>query len=178
MYTSYCGRARRAAMRHYKARGWGGARQRRPLAHGELRYAVLKLIENDPKHGYELIKEIETRTGGVYAPSAGVMYPTLEMLVDLGWISSKKKDGKKVFSLTEDGEAALQEHAEAIEAVMAKLDALGEWSEDGTPVDLRDAMRRLNRTVLRRALSGELTRDQRDEIIKLVAGIEAEIRAL
>lgn len=163
-------------MRSYARKGWGGTRRRRPLAHGELRFAVLKMIEEDPKHGYELIKEIETRTGGVYAPSPGVMYPTLEMLVDLGWISSKKKEGKKVFSLTEDGIAALEDHAEDAGAVMDKLDALGDEADEGAPVDLRDAMRRLNRTVLRRALSGELTRDQRDAIIRLVSEAEADIK--
>lgn len=134
----------------------GPRRRRRPLGHGELKFAVISLIAESPKHGYELIKAIEEITHGAYAPSPGAMYPTLELLLDQGWIRAEESDGKKVFHLTEEGEAALEDHAEEAQAVMDKLDALAGSGEASDAPDLRTALRRLNRTVYKRAACGDL----------------------
>jgi DNA-binding PadR family transcriptional regulator len=77
---------------------------------GDLKYALLDLLKERPKHGYELIKELEEKSGGFYTPSAGAVYPTLQMLEDREWLTSSTVEGKKVYTLTDAGRAALEEH--------------------------------------------------------------------
>ena len=70
---------------------------------GEVRTAVLALLAERPMHGYQIIREIEERSGGHWKPSAGSVYPTLQLLADEGFISSEETNGRKVYSLTADG---------------------------------------------------------------------------
>lgn len=79
--------------------GGRGGRQRR----GNVRAAVLSLLAERPMHGYEIIQEIARRTGGVWSPSPGSVYPTLQMLADEGFISAAEEGGKKLFTLTDHG---------------------------------------------------------------------------
>ena len=88
-------------------RGRGGPRARR----GDVRAAVLALLAERPMHGYEMIKEIEERTQGAWTPSAGSIYPTLQMLEEEGLIRGEESDGKRRFTLTETGSAEQQEKA-------------------------------------------------------------------
>jgi len=88
-------------------RGRGGPRARR----GDVRAAVLALLAERPMHGYEMIKELEERTEGTWSPSAGSIYPTLQMLEDEGLIRGEESDGKRRFTLTEAGVAEQQEKA-------------------------------------------------------------------
>jgi DNA-binding PadR family transcriptional regulator len=109
--------------------GWGGRRGRerkRMFEGGELRLVLLKLIADQPRHGYELIKAIEDMTGGEYAPSPGIVYPTLTMLEDMGQIAEKKsKDSKKVYEATEDGRAHLKENSEEVDELIERLEGHG-----------------------------------------------------
>src|SRR6218665_2664594 len=96
-------------------KGRGGERggRRRMFDGTELRLILLKLIEEQPRHGYDLIREIEERSGGAYAPSPGVVYPTLTMLADMDLIEEAKSEGaKKQFAITEAGTAHLAERTE------------------------------------------------------------------
>lgn len=93
--------------RGHRGRGRGGPRARR----GDVRAAVLALLAERPMHGYEMIKEIEERTQGAWAPSAGSIYPTLQMLEDEGLIRGEESEGKRRFALTEAGEAEQQAKA-------------------------------------------------------------------
>jgi DNA-binding PadR family transcriptional regulator len=88
-------------------RGRGGSRARR----GDVRAAALGLLAERPMHGYEMIKEIEERTGGAWTPSAGSIYPTLQMLEDEGLVSSQEIDGKRRFTLTDTGRAEQESRA-------------------------------------------------------------------
>lgn len=88
-------------------RGRGGPRARR----GDVRAAVLALLADRPMHGYEMIKEIEERSEGAWTPSAGSIYPTLQMLEDEGLIRGEESDGKRRFALTEAGSAEQAERA-------------------------------------------------------------------
>ena len=103
--------------------GWGGGRRgrtsKRMFEGGELRLVLLKLIADQPRHGYELIKAIEEMTGGEYAPSPGVVYPTLTMLEDMGLIAEKKsKDSKKIYEATDEGRAHLGENPDEVEELI------------------------------------------------------------
>jgi DNA-binding PadR family transcriptional regulator len=92
---------------------------------GELRLALLLLLEAQPRHGYDFIREIEERTGGGYAPSPGVVYPTLTLLEELDQIAQTSSDGpKRLFAILPAGQAHLDAHRAEAEATMARLDAL------------------------------------------------------
>ncbi|MGC6329356.1 PadR family transcriptional regulator [Rhizorhabdus sp. FW153] len=113
--------------------GHGGGRGRRRVFDGaELRLVLLALIGEQPRHGYDLIKAIEERTGGGYAPSPGVIYPTLTMLEDMGQIAEQAAEGaKRLFAITEAGKIEIGEQAELIEALFARLDGLNEDASGG-----------------------------------------------
>lgn len=83
---------------------------RRFFMRGGVKYALLELLGEEPMHGYEMMKRLEEQSGGTYKPSPGSIYPTLQMLRDQGFVASHKhSDGKKIFSITEDGKLFLQE---------------------------------------------------------------------
>ena len=130
-----------------------GGRRRRVFDSGELQLVLLKLIADQPRHGYELIRAIEELTGGAYVPSPGVIYPTLTLLQDMGRIDEATAAGpRKAFAVTADGTAELEAKKPEVEALFARLAALAAQRErtDGGPV--RRAMGNL-RTVLLDRLS-------------------------
>ncbi|WP_296385755.1 PadR family transcriptional regulator [Reyranella sp.] len=138
----------------FRRHGWGGdeegrgGRRRRVFDSGELRLVLLKLIADEPRHGYELIRAIEELSGGVYAPSPGVVYPTLTMLHEMAQIEETESGGaRKAFSVTAEGTAHLAAHKADVEALLARLAELSSARQrtDGGP--LRRAMQNL-RTVL------------------------------
>jgi DNA-binding PadR family transcriptional regulator len=95
---------------------------------------LLKLIADQPRHGYELIKAIEDMTGGEYAPSPGVVYPTLTMLEDMGLIAEKKsKDSKKVYEATDDGRAHLEENSDEADELIERLESHGKRKRGQRP---------------------------------------------
>ena len=87
---------------------WAGRKARR----GDVRTAVLAVLEDKPMHGYDVIRELEERSGGTWRPSPGSIYPTLQMLEDEGLVTGEEQDGKKVYSLTDQGRTELQERRE------------------------------------------------------------------
>jgi DNA-binding PadR family transcriptional regulator len=88
---------------------------------------LLKLIADQPRHGYDLIRAIEELTHGSYAPSPGVVYPTLTMLQDMGLIQEAAADGaRKAFAVTPEGQAHLAERSEEVEALFERLTGAGE----------------------------------------------------
>jgi DNA-binding PadR family transcriptional regulator len=116
--------------------GRGGSRKR--LFDGAaLKLILLRLIEQEPRHGYDLIREIEELSGGVYVPSPGVIYPTLTMLADMGLIAEAESDrSRKSFAITAEGSAQLAGEHDAVEALLARLTTLAadEGGANHTPV--------------------------------------------
>ena len=146
-YTRRMRNAARAYRKmHHRAGGAGG---RRALNHGDLRLLILSLIAETPRHGYDLIAEIETRSGGAYKPSPGVMYPALSVIQDLGLAKVKKTDGKRVFNITDAGEDELAANGEALERIEARLEALAHPDMQLDPQDVRVASQRLRHTVFK-----------------------------
>jgi DNA-binding PadR family transcriptional regulator len=85
---------------------WGGGRGRgrgRRGRRGDVRTALLALLSERPMHGYEMIQELDERTGGIWRPSPGSVYPTLQMLEDEGLVASTQSEGRKLFTLTDEG---------------------------------------------------------------------------
>jgi DNA-binding PadR family transcriptional regulator len=83
------------------------------VGRGEVRAAVLALLLEQPMHGYQIIREIEERSGGTWKPSAGSVYPALQLLADEGLIDAKESNGRKTYSLTKDGKAEAEAAAES-----------------------------------------------------------------
>jgi DNA-binding PadR family transcriptional regulator len=88
---------------HGRGHGRGGHRAKR----GDVRSAILALLGEKPMHGYEMIQELEERSGGRWRPSAGSIYPTLQLLEDEGLVRAQEVEGKRVFDLTDAGRERL-----------------------------------------------------------------------
>ena len=139
--------------------GRGGRRARRMFESGELRLVLLKLIADEPRHGYDLIRAIEELTGGEYAPSPGVVYPTLTLLQDMGFIEEAPGEGpRKAFQATDEGRAHLDERAEEIEALFERLTDLKPRTENMAGPAIGRAIKNLMT-----ALSHRVGRDGLDE---------------
>jgi DNA-binding PadR family transcriptional regulator len=103
-------RSRRGYGRHEMSRGRGRGRHR--VRRGDVRSAILALLDDRPMHGYEMIQELEERTGGRWTPSAGSIYPTLQLLEDEGLVTAEEVEGRKVYSLTDVGQEAAPDRSE------------------------------------------------------------------
>jgi DNA-binding PadR family transcriptional regulator len=96
---------------------------------GEVRLAILSLLDEGPKHGYELIKELEARSGGLYRASAGTVYPTLQLLEDEGLIESERQDGKRVYHITAAGQAELTGETDTVRGIWDRAAHWEDWSK-------------------------------------------------
>ena len=102
--------------------GGRGGRGGRVFGHGGLRLVLLQLIADKPRHGYELIKAIEERLNGSYSPSPGVVYPTLTLLEELGYVTVTTHDStRKLHTITDTGQAFLADNREATDALLARM---------------------------------------------------------
>ena len=88
---------------------------------GEVKFVILRLLKEKPRHGYEIIKALEEKLAGCYTPSPGTVYPTLQLLEDQGYVRVVEQDGKKVYHITPEGEAFLAEHKDAIEDIFDRV---------------------------------------------------------
>jgi DNA-binding PadR family transcriptional regulator len=114
--------------RGWAAWGFGPWGRSRFFDTGEVRLAILSLLADGPKHGYELIKDLEARSGGLYRASAGTVYPTLQQLEDEGLVVSEQQNGKRVYRLTDAGREELTREAEAIDEIWNRAKKWREWS--------------------------------------------------
>ncbi len=104
----------------------GNFRVGRMLAAGDVRLVALYLIEQQPRHGYDLIKAVEERSGGVYSPSPGIVYPALTYLEEAGYVTSAPDGNKKLYTITEEGRSHLNANREGIESTLDFLARTGE----------------------------------------------------
>ena len=107
-------------------RHWRGGyepRDGRMFDSGDLRLVILAMLAEKPRHGYEIIKALGERVGGDYSPSPGVVYPTLSMIEDMGYATAaQEQGGRKLYTLTAEGEAFLAENKPQVDAIFARLD--------------------------------------------------------
>ena len=101
-------------------------RAKRILAQGDLRLIALALIAEQPRHGYEIIKLFEEKTGDWYSPSPGIVYPTLTYLEEAGHVTASTEGSKKLYTITDEGRAYLEASRDVVVAVLDRLTALGE----------------------------------------------------
>ncbi len=143
--------------------GWGGfdgfgpefwgprgrhrrGRMGRVFEQGDLKYVILRLLQEKPRHGYEVIKELEDRFGGAYSPSPGTVYPTLTMLEDLGYARVSQDDGgRKVYTITAEGSAYLAEHSTTVDSIFDRIARFVEGFLDEPMMAVNHAFRRVGR---------------------------------
>jgi DNA-binding PadR family transcriptional regulator len=132
-------------------RGGPGFGPGRVFGKGDLKYVILDLLKDRPAHGYELIRALEERFRGFYSPSPGSVYPTLQLLEDMGYVSATQRDGKKVYSITDEGREFLKQNRRSIEDIWGRAD-------EGWDPELAAEMREIWREVggLGRLFGGEL----------------------
>jgi DNA-binding PadR family transcriptional regulator len=117
--------------RRGKHRGRGPGR--RFFRQGEVRLALLSLIGDEPAHGYELMKRLEERSGGMYRASAGTIYPVLQQLEDEGLVRIQEQDGKKIYHLTESGREELLRHKDGTDRIWQRAHGWKDWGSTMGP---------------------------------------------
>jgi DNA-binding PadR family transcriptional regulator len=143
--------------------------RRRLFDSSELRLVLLKLISDQPRHGYDLIRAIEELSGGAYVPSPGVVYPALSMLQDQDHIEATgAENARKAFAITQSGTADLTANAATVKALLARLGELAATREQTDSAPIRRAMENL-RSVLRHRLGDErVTKDTLYEVAAIL----------
>jgi DNA-binding PadR family transcriptional regulator len=119
------------------------ARHARLFHRGDMKYVILDLLKDKPAHGYEIIQTLEERFRGFYSPNAGSIYPVLQLLEDMGYVTSNVADGKKVYTINEAGRAFLREQQETTDKIKGRLK--GWWGSDSREY-LKDIRIALNYT--------------------------------
>jgi len=157
---------------------WRGMRAGRFFDHGDLRYLILKLIADKPRHGYELIKAIEEQFGGAYSPSPGVIYPTLTMLEDLGYTVATAEGNKKLYSITPEGQAFLDENKAQVDAVFGRLKEAGQTFGGGRAPEIKRAVHNLRLALATRLGRGALTQEQILALTAVLDKAAAEIERI
>jgi len=123
---------------------------------GAVRYLVLDAVSETPRHGYEIMAAIEAKSHGAYRPSPGVVYPTLQLLEELGHVRVAVKDDKKVYTITAAGTRELEEHKEDVASFYDEAE--GGWEDRADELfEMSHLIRRLMRTFRRSARRGKLT---------------------
>lgn len=157
--------------------GGGGGGRRRVFDAEQLQLVLLALIAEQPRHGYELIKEIEARSGGTYAPSPGVVYPTLTMLDEMGHVDELKEEGaRRRFAITDAGREALAAKQGEADALLARLADLAESQSDRAP--LRRAMMNLHMAVRQSMMGGRGEEDRAHDIAAILDDAARQIERL
>jgi DNA-binding PadR family transcriptional regulator len=136
---------------------WGGGPGRPRAAKGDVRLAILALLSESPRHGYQLIQDIADRSHGAWTPSPGSVYPALSALQDEGLIDDEKLEGRRIFSLTPQGSEYVTEHSEEIDGVFS-----GFSEEEGADMDdLRSLMLGVGAAAMQVIAAGEADQAQR-----------------
>lgn len=144
----------------------GGVRHGRVFDYGELRLVVLAMIAEQPRHGYELIKEIEERMAGSYSPSPGVIYPTLAWLEDMGYTAPETADGaRKRYRITEEGLAFLTANRAALDRLFSRISSRAAGGPpEGVPAPILRGMENLKTALRLRLRRGPVEREAAETI--------------
>jgi DNA-binding PadR family transcriptional regulator len=116
-----------------------------------VKFVILRLLKEKPMHGYEVIKALEEKLGGCYTPSAGTVYPTLQLLEDQGYIRAVDTEGKKVYHITPEGEQFLVEHRDVLEEIFDRVRETVRDFAGGAMGELNGAFGKVARATYKRA---------------------------
>ena len=128
---------------------------------GDLKYVILDLLKDQPRHGYDIIRALEDRMRGRYRPSPGSVYPTLQMLEDLGYVTSSQQEGKKVYSITDDGRRYLVEQQSTVDDIRSRISAGWDAASRPEVADVMHELQMLARALFRHGTRGALQDPER-----------------
>ena len=146
-WAAFCGPGFAA----FAPRTRAGGRRRQFGRRGDLKYVILSLLAEEPMHGYEIIRRLEEDSGGVYSPSPGSVYPTLQMLEDQGCVVSEQEEGKRVYRITDEGLALLDEHGDRVSDFTDRVSDFADRFASGSMGDLTRSFVRLAQVSFERA---------------------------
>jgi len=166
--------------------GFGpGMRQRarragRMFGQGDLKLVILQLLEEKPRHGYDIIRELEQRSGGSYSPSPGTVYPTLSLLEEMDYAKATvEESGKKVYSITDEGRKYLAENRDSVDEVLERLVEFGRNLFGGREmIQAHEAMGALGRAYARVVMGGPRTREQVEKVVEVLRKAAADLDAV
>jgi DNA-binding PadR family transcriptional regulator len=148
---------------------FGGDFGGRLFDNGELRFVILQLIAEKPSYGYEIIKAIGERLSGIYAPSPGVVYPTLTMLEEEGFATVSATDGaKKLYAITDAGREELKANQALVDAILARIEKVGTAFGRGRSPQIMRAMHNFKLSLKLRFAQGDLTKEQVSKIAEII----------
>ncbi len=160
----------------HPGRGRHGMRGGRFFERGDLRYVLLHLISQRPRHGYELITAIEEAFGGMYSPSPGIVYPTLTLLEELGYVRPESTEGtKKLYAVTDEGRAFLEANRPLVDQILGRMAELSQAYGGGPAPEIVRAMQNLRFALSNRLGRGPLTADQVRAITTALDGVAGQI---
>ena len=129
---------------------WAGPRGRRQwFESGDMKYVILRLLKDKPRHGYEVMKELEDQLHGCYSPSPGTVYPTLQWLEDEGLVVAKDVEGKRVYEITDAGRRFLEEHRDMVDDIFDRVRDTVDRTVGGAMGDVNRSLGRLVKAVYR-----------------------------
>jgi DNA-binding PadR family transcriptional regulator len=128
-----------------------GRGRRQMFEAGEIKFVILRLLKEKPRHGYEVIKALEEKMAGCYTPSPGTVYPTLQLLEDQGYLRAVEADGKKVYELTPEGLKYLDEHRDLLDEIVDRVSETVRDFTGGAIGELQGEFARLARGAFRHA---------------------------
>jgi DNA-binding PadR family transcriptional regulator len=164
--------------------GWGGfggpfgGPGERFFGRGDLKYVILELLRDQPRHGYDIIRALEERMQGRYRPSPGSVYPTLQMLEDLGYVSSTQQEGKKVYTITDEGRRYLEEQKSTVDDIRERIASGWEAAQRPEVADLMHEVQQLARALFREGTRSIHDIDRLRQLREIVARTRAEVEAL
>ena len=159
-------------------RGFPGdpGRGERFFGRGDLKLVILELLREQPRHGYDIIRALEDRMQGRYRPSPGSVYPTLQMLEDLGYVTSSQQEGKKVYSITDEGRRYLDEQQSSVDDIRSRIAAGWDAAQRPEVADLMHELQQLARALVREGTRGALHEPERLRRLRdIVARARAEV---
>ena len=153
---------------------WRGGRM---FEQGDLRYVILRLLEEKPRHGYEIIKALEEKFGGAYAPSPGTVYPTLQLLEDLGYARIiPGPEGKKVYEITDEGRAHLAENKPLMDDILGRISEFAQNVFGEPMMEVHRGFKNIGRSIY--AKNTTRTPEQIKKIVDILQRAVSEIDAV
>ena len=144
---------------------------------GDIKLVVLNLLKDKPRHGYDIIQEIEKKFHGFYNPSSGIIYPTLQLLEDRDMVISNQKDGKKVYTITDQGLKFLKEHEDELEEMQKRVH--GPWGEYGDFMhEIREEMGQTAKLMFLKVSQGKLNTEKKEKLHKAFNNFREELEKI
>jgi DNA-binding PadR family transcriptional regulator len=155
-----------------------GPRRRQMFESGEMKFVILRLIKEKPRHGYEIIKALEEKMSGCYVPSAGTVYPTLQLLEDQGFVKVIETEGKKVYHITPEGEAFLEENRTTLDDILDRVKDAVHGFAGGSMGELNQAFASLARLTYKKAWQAGPDDEKTKRIVEILKRTVTEIETV